>query len=245
MEIRQMRSFLVVGETLHFRKASEILHLSQPALTLQIQQLEDELGTVLLERSTRSVSLTSAGKTLLERFRSVLSAIDDAQRDTKRVAEGLQGPFHIAYVSTALVSGLLPRAVKLFRERTEGVDLCMKGGAPVDLKKFAKATAITAILPAPRSFKTYGIYSQVQQAYHLAKTEPSQVLQATLLNAVYFVAAGLGIALVPESFRNVPVEGVRYRPLLAPPPPLEFVAVWNQGSNSPLLHQFLSILDEL
>lgn len=130
MEFRQMRSFLVLGETLHFRKTAEILHLSQPALSQQIQQLEEELGVPLLERSSRHVGLTKAGKAMLSKFRHVLKVVEDAQMDAKRVADGQQGPFHIAYVSTALVSGVLPQAIKAFRHRVPGVDLRMNGCAP-------------------------------------------------------------------------------------------------------------------
>jgi DNA-binding transcriptional LysR family regulator len=61
MEIRQIKSFLSVAETLHFGKSSQLLHLSQPALSLQIKALEDELGVKLLDRDRQGTKITPAG----------------------------------------------------------------------------------------------------------------------------------------------------------------------------------------
>jgi DNA-binding transcriptional LysR family regulator len=61
MELRQIRSFLSIAETLHFGRTAEMIHLSQPALSLQIRALEDEIGARLFERNRRKTALTAAG----------------------------------------------------------------------------------------------------------------------------------------------------------------------------------------
>ena len=61
MELRQIRSFLLIAETLHFGRTAEMIHLSQPALSLQIRALEDEIGVRLFERNRRKTALTAAG----------------------------------------------------------------------------------------------------------------------------------------------------------------------------------------
>ena len=61
MKLRQIRSFLSIAETLHFGLTAEMIHLSQPALSLQIRALEDEIGVRLFERNRRKTALTAAG----------------------------------------------------------------------------------------------------------------------------------------------------------------------------------------
>src|ERR1700755_1621787 len=78
MELRHLRYFVAVAEELHFRRAAERLHVAQPAVSEQIRKLEAELGTTLLNRTHRSVSLTVAGAMLLEEARVVLRQADVA-----------------------------------------------------------------------------------------------------------------------------------------------------------------------
>jgi len=131
VDLRQMRYFLAVAEQLHFRRAAEILHLSQPSLSHQIQQMEEELGVKLFERTNRKVLLTPAGNAFLPRVRNILQSMNDAVQEVGRVDQGLAGVLTISFVSTALV-GVLPSAIKKLQMQAPGVELQLKECEPKD-----------------------------------------------------------------------------------------------------------------
>lgn len=86
METRELRYFVAVAEELHFGRAARRLGIAQPPLSRAISQLERRVGAVLLERSSRSVSLTDAGAVLLREGRAALDAVEAAERRTRRAA---------------------------------------------------------------------------------------------------------------------------------------------------------------
>jgi DNA-binding transcriptional LysR family regulator len=87
MEMRQLRYFVAVAETLHFGRAAELLHIAQPSVSQQIRQLERELGTALLDRSPRHVQLTPAGEQFLPAARAVLAAEEQARSAVAEFAQ--------------------------------------------------------------------------------------------------------------------------------------------------------------
>ena len=78
MKLRQIRSFLSIAETLHFGRTAEMIHLSQPALSLQIRALEDEIGVRLFERNRRKTAFTAAGIAFREEATGALLRLDQA-----------------------------------------------------------------------------------------------------------------------------------------------------------------------
>lgn len=124
VEIRQLKSFIMVAEKLHFGQAATALHLTQPALSRTIQQLEEAIGEPLLKRSNRSASLTEAGRVFLEKSRRIVDELDDAIELTRQAASGVKGRLRIGYTDMAIL-GILPDVVHAFRERYPGVEIVM------------------------------------------------------------------------------------------------------------------------
>ena len=95
MELRHLRYFVAVAETLNFSKAAARLHIAQPPLSRQIKQLEDELGAALLLRDRRSVVLTDAGQIFLREARGILNQADHAMDSVQRAANGELGKLRV------------------------------------------------------------------------------------------------------------------------------------------------------
>lgn len=124
MELRQLRYFMAVADELHFGRAAQRLHMSQPPLSVQVGRLEQEVGTALFERSTRRVSLTPAGRHLQERARRILDEVESVRSDMRDYVDGLAGHLTAGFVSSANYT-LLPGVVQLFRARREKVTLSL------------------------------------------------------------------------------------------------------------------------
>jgi DNA-binding transcriptional LysR family regulator len=120
-----LRSFIAVAEELHFGRAARIVHLSQPALSLQISGMEQELGVQLLIRNRRKTELTPAGRVFLGEAREVVQRTDEAIALTRRAALGQVGTLRIGFISTAAAI-LVPPLVKRFRERYQHVELDLR-----------------------------------------------------------------------------------------------------------------------
>jgi DNA-binding transcriptional LysR family regulator len=114
-EISQLRCFVAVAEELHFSRAAERLNMTQPPLSRQIRLLEHHVGAQLLERNSRTVRLTAAGKAFFP----------EAVRTARRAAKGEQGSLAIGFTSASGYS-LLPEVVRRLRERSPGVSLTLK-----------------------------------------------------------------------------------------------------------------------
>jgi DNA-binding transcriptional LysR family regulator len=106
IELRHLRYFVAVAEELHFGRAAERLHLSQPPLSQQILKLEQMLGHPLLTRTSRSVSLTAAGEAFLQSARRTLRNVQRDIDETQRIARGEVGSLHIGFVGSGMLTGL-------------------------------------------------------------------------------------------------------------------------------------------
>lgn len=131
MEFDDLRSFLILAEQLHFRRAAELLHVSQPALSKQIHRLEDRLGGALLIRRSRGVHLTSAGEVLLQHARQVIEESESAERATRLALKGQAGSLRIGFGSPVISRGL-PDLIIRFRKRYPDVDLTVRNMSSSD-----------------------------------------------------------------------------------------------------------------
>jgi DNA-binding transcriptional LysR family regulator len=116
MELRHLRYFVAVAEEENVSRAALKLHVSQPGLSRQIRDLEDEIGFSLLERSAKSVRLTDAGKIFLVESRAVLQRAVDAVKNARVVATGERGEIHVGYAPSLTVQ-ILPPALRRFQEQ--------------------------------------------------------------------------------------------------------------------------------
>jgi DNA-binding transcriptional LysR family regulator len=114
VELRHLRYFVAVAEELNFSRAAERLHMAQPPLSAAIRQLEQELGTELLVRTTREVRLTEAGSAFLEGARRTLAELDRARGDAQRAAAGEIGSVRIGFSWSARFE-TLPAIGRAFR----------------------------------------------------------------------------------------------------------------------------------
>jgi DNA-binding transcriptional LysR family regulator len=124
-EISQLRCFVAVAEELHFSRAAERLNMTQPPLSRQIRLLEHHVGVELLERNSRNVRLTAAGKAFLPEAARILRMAEEAAFTARRAARGEQGSLAIGFTSASGYS-LLPEVVRRLRERCPGVSLNLK-----------------------------------------------------------------------------------------------------------------------
>jgi len=120
MELRHLRYFATVAELLNFTRAATRLRVAQPALSRQIRDLEDELGTPLLERNSRGVRLTEAGAVFLPEAKAVLERAGEAAQAVRAVVRGERGEIHVGYAPTPTVE-LLPCALHAFQNLAPGV----------------------------------------------------------------------------------------------------------------------------
>src|SRR5207253_10624288 len=103
MELRHLRYFIAAAEEQHFGRASDRLHVTRPAVSQIIADLEEELGTVLFERLAHRVRLTAAGRALLPQLQTIMNDLSEAFAMTKRVGEGKRGMLNIGYGSLTLL----------------------------------------------------------------------------------------------------------------------------------------------
>ena len=124
MEFRQLESFLAVADELHFGRAAERVHLSQPALSQQIKRLELELDADLFHRTQRSVALTAAGAALIDPVSRIVDEVDALADLARRAAGGQVGTLGLGYVGSALFS-VVPPLMQALADEAPGIDVTM------------------------------------------------------------------------------------------------------------------------
>lgn len=132
MELRHLRYFVAVGEEQHYGRAAARLHVAQPALSRQIQDLEEELGVKLFERLPRGVKLSAAGTSFLDDARRILQEVKGATTRAERVARGQLGTLRVGFTESASWRGVVPGSFRLFRKTQPDAELQLFPSASPD-----------------------------------------------------------------------------------------------------------------
>lgn len=150
IELRAWRQFLMLAETLHFGQAAQRLHMTQPPLTLAIQQLEARLGVSLFERTRRRVALSPAGEALVEPVRHLLQQAAALPGVAQAAGRGAVGRLRLGFVST-VGFGPLPAWLRGFRQAEPGVQVVLREATTdVQLQALARGEADAGfVLHAP------------------------------------------------------------------------------------------------
>lgn len=122
MTLRDLEYLVALGELKHFRKAADACNVSQPTLSGQLKRMEDELGTKLLERTSRKVIFTQVGLILVEQAKEVLKTYQIFKEMASRQGEDMSGPLHIGVIPT-VAPYLLPHVVRLLHETYPKLEL--------------------------------------------------------------------------------------------------------------------------
>jgi len=123
MEIRHLRYFIAVADSGSVRSAAEKLHVTQPAISRQIHDLEDSLGFKLFHRTTHGLKLTEAGTVFLKEANNLLSQLNVAIQSAKLAAQGKQGQLRLGFVENAGWDGIVPNSFHFFQKVCANVSL--------------------------------------------------------------------------------------------------------------------------
>jgi len=291
VELRHLRYFVAVAEELHFGRAADLLGISQPPLSQQIQALEQELGVRLFERSNRHVALTDAGRLFLEETRQTLAQVSKSVDVVRRAEQGEIGELQIGFTASAPFVSIIPRAVFAFRQAFPAVHLDLQEMTssqvcqalmdkklqigmirPLELPAELDAVELlseplVALLHAghplageqdgglalaeladqpfvffPRSYGT-GLYGQLFSLARQAGFTPRITQEAhEALTIIGLVAAGLGVSVLPASFRRIRIDGVVFRTLTDADATTAVWLVKRRQERSPLAQAFIDLL---
>jgi DNA-binding transcriptional LysR family regulator len=148
-DIRHLKHFVAVAEEKHFGLAAVRLNMTQPPLSLSIKKLEEELGVKLFDRTTKRVSLTSAGDVFLSGAYDALQRMDELTNDTQRAASGHLGRLKLGFVGSAIYEAL-PKTIRTFRKYYPDVQLDLKEMATVEqIEALSKNEIDVGILRPP------------------------------------------------------------------------------------------------
>ncbi|PHN31546.1 LysR family transcriptional regulator [Pseudomonas sp. ICMP 561] len=291
MELRHLRYFIAVAEELHFGRAAQVLGISQPPLSQQIQALEQELGTRLFDRTNRRVELSEAGRLFLDEARLVLAQVDKAADVARRVRLGELGELNIGFTTSAPFTSSIPQAIFAFRQRFPAVHLALQEMNSMEvaaqLEDESIQVGIMRPLALPESLvvvellreplvaiinaghplaqgseqglhlselanepfvffpRTYGsgLYAQMMDLARAAGFTPLITQEAgEVMTIIGLVAAGLGVTVLPASYRRMRIDGVVYRTLLDPDATSAVWLVQRKDQQSPMARAFVELV---
>jgi DNA-binding transcriptional LysR family regulator len=194
MELRHLRYFVAAAEEENISRAALRLHISQPAVSRQIRDLEDEISIRLFERSAKALTLTVAGRKFLEEARSVLRHAEEAVANTKSWIETGIGELHVGYAPSPTTK-ILPRALKVFREKNPKIQLHLHDISTAEmlvLLKEKKLQVALTVLPSRKHLReldyvqiaSYPLYIALASKHPLSKLKtirPEQFVEEPLI----------------------------------------------------------------
>jgi DNA-binding transcriptional LysR family regulator len=286
MELRQLHYFVAVAEELHFGRAARRVNISQPPLSMQIRNLEEELGVRLFTRTSRRVELTEAGRFFLNEVQGILGNIESAVETAREAASGSIGRLAVGFIGPAMDT-FLPVSIRNFRRHNPGIiltlselitseqieslysgriqvgfvriyhhelkDLCSEIVwqepyvlALPERHPFAAKRAIALselkgqpMIMYPRSIQP-SLYDNILKCCEMAGFKPKISQEArTKHTTTALVAAGLGVAIVPDSSKLLHRDGVVYLPITDSLPTVKIAMIWRASNDSPVLKRFL------
>ena len=141
MDIRKLVYFLTIVEEGNISRAAEKLHIAQPPLSQQLKLLEEELGMVLIERNTRKMHITDAGRLLQNRAKQIIELMDKTVKELRDLKEGLQGTLSIGTISSA-GEMLLSVKIQRFHQKYPGVDFHIRDGGTSEILELIKSGVV-------------------------------------------------------------------------------------------------------
>lgn len=279
MELRQLKYFAAVCETLHYGKAAEKLHIAEQPLSFQIKKLEEELGYKLFERTTRSVRITPAGSALLSKLTDAFRSLEQGVEQGRMIAEGKNAKIRIVYNSMT-INMVIPHIIQQFKKEHPDIDIILTERNSPELetaiindeadvgfialywedfdglccKTIFEEDSVAAIPKGwdlskhrihslselkDQPFITYSrearrkSFEAFNAVCRLSGFVPNIVQEAESDIAVLgLVASGLGIALVPDGYRNIFSNAVSYHVLKKPRVTLKICLIWKEGNLS-------------
>jgi DNA-binding transcriptional LysR family regulator len=188
VEFRHLRYFVAVGEALNFTKAAARLRVAQPALSRQVQDLEDEIGVDLLHRSPRGVRLTAEGRLFLQEVRELLKRSDESVEKVRALVRGKYGELRVGYAPIPAVE-ILPPAIAAFRKSVSRARVLLYDLSNDELiTGLQNGTLDLAIMVQLKGAQTAGIEFELLRTYPLcvalAVTHPFARLKSIPLEKV-------------------------------------------------------------
>ncbi|HEX2544030.1 MAG TPA: LysR family transcriptional regulator [Ramlibacter sp.] len=291
IDLRQLRYFQAVAEELHFGRAAARLNIAQPALSRQVQQLEEALGTPLLRRTQRRVELLPAGALLLERSRAIQQELARAIADTRRTGAGELGRLSLGFIHSSTY-GLLPSIIGRFRQQFPGIELelhelpitaqhaaLLRGTIDLGLLRVQAGPAELEVVPVladpfvlalPAKHRLAGrtrvrlkdlagdpfvmfdkdgsplFHARVRELCEQAGIAPQVAQHATQIHTVVgLVGAGLGVAVVPASGRNLHPKNVKFVQIADRAEPVHVALAWRKGQETPAIRSFRKVTMEV
>ncbi|KGR82628.1 LysR family transcriptional regulator [Lysinibacillus odysseyi] len=212
MELRQLRYFVEVAQREHISEAAEHLHVAQSAISRQIANLEEELGTPLFERIGRNVRLTPIGKTFLEHTITALKAIDFAAKQVEEYLDPAKGTIKIGF-PTSLASYVLPTVISAFKKEYPDVSFHLRQGSYKFLIDSVKNRELNLAFlgPLPPKDETINttilfsenIYALLPANHPLAKNEQINLVDLRNENFVLFPEGYILHKVAVEACRSV------------------------------------------